>query len=213
MPDEGDLRAPGPRDHWDEVWDRADPDRVSWFEQRPEVSLRLIETSGVGREAAVIDVGGGSSLFTRQLLEAGFQDLTVLDISSSGLAAARQRLGPRASEVEWVEADVRRLEPSRTWDLWHDRAVFHFLTEAEDRAAYRQALNGAVNPQGHVILATFGPEGPTRCSGLDVRRYSEDGLSEELGPGFSLSDSCLELHTTPGGTTQQFLYTLFRRLV
>jgi len=167
----------------------------------------------VRREAAVIDVGGGSSLFTRQLLEVGFQDLTVLDISSSGLAAARERLGPRASEVEWVEADVRQLEPSRTWDLWHDRAVFHFLTEAEDRAAYRQALNMAVNPHGHVILATFGPEGPTRCSGLDVRRYSEDGLSEELGPGFSLSDSCLELHTTPGGTTQQFLYTLFRRLV
>ena len=167
----------------------------------------------MGREAAVIDVGGGGSLFTRRLLEAGFQDLTVLDISPSGLAAARERLGPRVSEVEWVEADVRELDLSRKWDLWHDRAVFHFLTEPTDRAAYRQTLNRAVNPDGQVILATFGPEGPTRCSGLDVRRYSEDLLSDELGPDFSLSDSCLELHTTPGGTTQQFLYTLYRRLV
>jgi len=166
----------------------------------------------VGHEAAVIDVGGGGSLFTRGLLEDGFQDLTVLDISPSGLAAGRNRLGPRASEVEWVEADVRELEPSRKWDLWHDRAVFHFLTEAPDRAAYLQALNRALNPGGHVILATFGPQGPTRCSGLDVRRYSEDLLSDELGPGFSLSDSCLALHTTPGGTVQQLLYTLYRLL-
>lgn len=177
------------------------------------MSLRLIETSGVGPEAAIVDVGGGGSLLTRRLLEAGFQDLTVLDISPSGLSAARDRLGPRASEVVWVEADVRELDPSRKWDLWHDRAVFHFLTGSTDRAAYRQTLNSAVNPGGQVILATFGPRGPTRCSGLDVRRYSEDLLSEELGPGFSLSDSCLELHTTPGGTTQQFLYTLYRRLV
>ena len=212
MPDEGELTGTA-RDHWNTVWGKADPDRVSWFELYPEASLRLIETSGVGHEAAVIDVGGGGSLFTRGLLEDGFQDLTVLDISPSGLAAGRNRLGPRASEVEWVEADVRELEPSRKWDLWHDRAVFHFLTGSTDRAAYRQTLNRAVNPGGQVILATFGPQGPTRCSGLDVRRYSEDLLSDELGPGFSLSDSCLELHTTPGGTTQQFLYTLYRRLV
>ena len=212
MPDEGELTGTA-RDHWNTVWGKADPDRVSWFELCPEASLRLIETSGVGREAAVIDVGGGGSLFTRRLLEAGFQDLTVLDISPNGLAAARERLGPRVSEVEWVEADVRELDLSRKWDLWHDRAVFHFLTEPTDRAAYRQTLNRAVNPGGQVILATFGPQGPTRCSGLDVRRYSEDALSDELGPGFSLSDSCLELHATPGGATQQFLYTLYRRLV
>ena len=162
--------------------------------------------------AAVIDVGGGGALLTRHLLEVGFQDLTVLDISPTGLEAARARLGARAGEVQWIEADVRFFKPSRKWDLWHDRAVFHFLTEAGDRAAYRQTLKRAVDPGGRVILATFGPDGPTRCSGLDVRCYSEEMLSAELGPGFGLTDSCVEMHTTPDGATQQFLYALFRRL-
>ncbi len=189
-----------------------DPDRVSWFESFPETSLRLIESSGVGCEAAVIDVGGGGALLTRHLLEAGFQDLSVLEISPTGLEAARARLGARAGEVQWIEADVRFFKPSRKWDLWHDRAVFHFLTEAGDRTAYWQTLKRAVDPGGRVILATFGPEGPTRCSGLNVRRYSKDTLSDELGTDFSLTDSCVEVHTTPGGTTQQFLYALFHRL-
>ena len=149
---------------------------------------------------------------TVHLLERGFLDLSVLDISPTGLEAARARLGARAGEVQWIEADVRVFEPSRKWDLWHDRAVFHFLTESEDRAAYRQTLRRAVGPGGQVILATFGPDGPTRCSGLDVLRYSEDMLSDELGTDFSLADSCLEMHTTPDGTTQQFLYTLYRRM-
>ncbi len=149
---------------------------------------------------------------TVHLMERGFQDLTVLDISPTGLEAARARLGARTGKVHWIEADVRFFEPSRKWDLWHDRAVFHFLTEAGDRAAYRQTLKRAVDPGGRVILATFGPDGPTRCSGLDVRCYSEEMLSAELGPGFGLTDSCVEMHTTPGGTTQQFLYTLFRRI-
>lgn len=210
--DAGDLKTPTPRDHWDDVWDKADPDQVSWFEPRPETSLHLIEASGVGQGAAVIDVGGGASLLTRQLLDRGYTDLTVLDISGSGLAAARERLGSAASDVEWIQADARRFEPSRRWDLWHDRAVFHFLTRVEDRAAYRATLERALTTDGQVILATFGPEGPVRCSGLDVRRYSDDMLAEELGPGFSLSDSILELHTTPGGATQQFLYARFSRL-
>ncbi len=194
------------------MWGRADPDRVSWFESFPETSLRLIELSGVGHEAAVIDVGGGGALLARHLLEAGFQDLSVLEISPTGLEAARARLGARAGEVRWIEADVRFFKPSRKWDLWHDRAVFHFLTEAGDRTAYWQTLKRAVDPGGRVILATFGPEGPTRCSGLDVRRYSKDTLSDELGTDFSLTDSCVEVHSTPDGTMQQFLYTLFRRL-
>jgi SAM-dependent methyltransferase len=209
LPHERELKAPPPGDHWDAVWDKADPDRVSWFEPRPETSLRLIETSGIGPRGAVIDVGGGASWLTRKLLDAGYGDLTVLDISDSGLAAGRARLGPAAPEVEWIRADIRSFEPTRKWDLWHDRAVFHFLTQAEDRAAYRAVLESALAAGGQVVLATFGPEGPVRCSGLDVRRYSIETLAAELGPGFRLAGSSLETHTTPAGAAQQFLYARF----
>jgi len=212
VPDEGDLRASGPRDHWDEVWDRADPDRVSWFEPCPETALRLIESSGLGSGAALIDVGGGASMLTRQLLDTGYEDLTVLDVSASGLGAARGRLGQWASRVAWIQADVRHFEPSRTWELWHDRAVFHFLTLGEDRAAYLGTLDRALARGGQLVLATFGPEGPTRCSGLDVRRYSVDMLADELGPAFRLADSRLEAHTTPAGESQQFLHARFERV-
>jgi len=210
MPDEGDLIARSARDHWDAIWGKADPDQVSWFEPRPEVSLRLIEESGVASRDAIIDVGGGASLLTRQLVDAGYEDLTVLDISSRGLAAGRDRVGSAARDIEWIQADLLRFEPAREWDLWHDRAVFHFLTEAADREAYRGALRRTLAADGHVILATFGPQGPTRCSGLDVRRYSADMLADELGPEFRLAASCREVHTTPGGVVQQFLYARFR---
>lgn len=212
MPDEGDLSPPAPLDHWNQVWDTADPDRVSWFEPCPESSLDLIESSGVGYRAALIDVGAGASLLTRQLLEAGYQDLTVLDISASGLAAGRARLGPAAADVKWIQADVRHFEPAMTWDLWHDRAVFHFLIRAEDRAAYLATIDRALAPDGQVILATFGPEGPLRCSGLEVRRYSLESLAGELGPGFRLEDSSMREHTTPAGGSQQFLYARFKRV-
>jgi SAM-dependent methyltransferase len=212
MSDEGDLIARTARDHWDALWGKADPDQVSWFEPRPEVSLRLIEESGVASRDAIIDVGAGASLLTRQLLDAGYEDLTVLDISSRGLAAGRDRLGSAAGDVVWIQADLLRFEPAREWDIWHDRAVFHFLTEAADREAYCATLGRALAADGQVILATFGPQGPTRCSGLDVRRYSEDMLADELGPGFRLTDSCLEVHTTPGGALQQFLYARFHRV-
>lgn len=209
--DEGDGGITTSRQHWDDVWDRADPDRVSWFQPRPDVSVRLIESSGVGLEAALIDVGGGASVLTCQLLDAGYQDLTVLDISAAGLAAGRRRLDKTASRVQWIQADVREFRPSKTYDLWHDRAVFHFLVRPEDRAAYLDALEYALASDGHIIVATFGPEGPTRCSGLEVRRYSEAMLAEELGPGFRLEEAHVELHTTPRGGTQQFLYAWLSR--
>jgi SAM-dependent methyltransferase len=212
VPDEGDLRAPATRDHWNRVWGDADPDRVSWFEPRPETSLRLIESSGVGLRAGIIDVGGGASLLTGRLRDVGFEDLTVLDVSAKGLDAARGRLGPAALQVDWIHADVRDFDPCRTWDLWHDRAVFHFLTRADDREAYLATLGRALPADGQVILATFGPEGPTRCSGLDVRRYSRDMLVEELGPMYRLEDSFVEPHTTPSGSEQQFLYARFVRV-
>jgi len=212
VPDEGELSPPTPLDHWNGFWDGADPDRVSWFEPRPENSLALIESSGVGYEAALIDVGAGASMLTSQLLEAGYEDLTVLDISAGGLEAARERLGSRASEVEWIQADVCEFDPPRTWDLWHDRAVFHFLVRAESRASYLRTLDRALAPGGQVVLATFGPEGPDRCSGLDVRRYSVESLADELGRGLRLEDSSLQDHVTPAGGSQQFLHARFRRV-
>jgi SAM-dependent methyltransferase len=211
VPDEGDLSPPAPLDHWNQVWDTADPDRVSWFEPCPESSLDLIESSSLGRAAGIIDVGGGASLLTRRLLDAGYTDLTVLDISDTGLAAGRGRLGPIAPSVEWIHADVRCFEPPRTWDLWHDRAVFHFLTREEDRAAYLATLGRALAADGQAILATFGPEGPTRCSGLEVRRYSPELLVAEFDLDFRLEESLIEAHTTPAGATQQFLYARLRR--
>jgi ubiquinone/menaquinone biosynthesis C-methylase UbiE len=211
VPDEGELSPPTPLDHWNGVWDRADPDRVSWFEPRPEESLALIESSGVGSGAGLIDVGAGASTLTNRLLEAGYEDLTVLDISAGGLAAGRERLGSRASEVEWIRADVCEFDPPRTWDLWHDRAVFHFLIRAEDRAAYLDTLDRALAPAGQVVLATFGPDGPVRCSGLEVRRYSVESLADELGTGFRLDDSSLQEHVTPAGEIQQFLYVRLSR--
>jgi ubiquinone/menaquinone biosynthesis C-methylase UbiE len=211
VPDEGELSPPTPLDHWNGVWDRADPDRVSWYEPRPEESLALIESSGVGYGAGLIDVGAGASMLTNQLLEAGYEDLTVLDISAAGLAAGRERLDSRASEVEWIRADVCEFDPPRAWDLWHDRAVFHFLIRAEDRAAYLGTLDRALAPGGQVVLATFGPEGPVRCSGLDVRRYSVESLAAELDAGFRLEVFSLQEHTTPAGGIQQFLYARFKR--
>ena len=151
-------------------------------------------------------------MLTNRLLEAGYTDLTVLDISAAGLAAARERLGSRGCEVEWIRADVCEFVPPRTWDLWHDRAVFHFLIRAEDRAAYLGTLDRALAPDGKVVLATFGPEGPVRCSGLDVRRYSVESLADELGSGFRLDDSSLQEHVTPAGEIQQFLYARFSRV-
>ena len=209
---EGDLSDSSSREHWEEVWAKADPDRVSWYESHPGISLRLIESSDMGPDAGVIDVGGGAALLVRELLAAGFTDLTVLEISDRGIQVGRDRLGPLASDVSWIRADVRELSPRRTWDLWHDRAVFHFLTEADDRVAYRQTLMDALAPGGQAVLATFGPGGPTRCSGLEVRRYSPESLSEELGYGLKLEEWTVELHSTPSGGEQEFLYGRFRRV-
>ena len=207
----GDLSDPSSRHHWEAVWERADPDRVSWYETHPGASLRLIESAGVKLDAAIIDVGGGASVLVRELLTVGYTDLTVLEISERGIQAGLQRLGPDARTVDWIHADVRDFNPARSWDLWHDRAVFHFLTGAADRGAYRDTLESALSSDGQAVIATFGPEGPTTCSGLQVCRYGPESLSAELGPDFVLAESCLERHVTPAGAEQQFLYARFSR--
>jgi SAM-dependent methyltransferase len=184
---------------------------MSWYQANPEYSLALLDAAGATRDSRIVDVGGGASRLVDCLLDQGFADLTVLDIAQGALVRARQRLGDRAGAVQWIEADVTAFEPSERWDIWHDRAVFHFLVQAEDREAYRRTLNNSLVPGGHAIIATFGPEGPTRCSGLDVVRYSASGLLTELGPGWELVGEREELHLTPGGAIQEFMYGMFRR--
>jgi len=159
----------------------------------------------------IVDVGGGASTLVDQLLERGFKKLTVVDISDSALNAARTRLGSRAGEVNWLVADARNLHLPQQVDLWHDRAVFHFLTRKADQDAYLSCLLEALRPGGHIVVATFGPQGPDKCSGLPVERYDAEKLSGRLGPGFALLRSLKKMHTTPGGATQQFTYCVFRR--
>jgi ubiquinone/menaquinone biosynthesis C-methylase UbiE len=159
----------------------------------------------------IVDIGGGASTLVDRLLQRGFKNLTVVDISESALNAIRTRLGSRAVEVTWLVADARDLHFPRQVALWHDRAVFHFLTKQADQDAYLSCLHEAVRPGGHVIMATFGPQGPNKCSGLPVERYDAPRLSGRLGPSFALLRSLEKIHTTPGGTTQQFTYCLFRR--
>jgi SAM-dependent methyltransferase len=198
--------------HWQRVYERKASDQVSWFQPSASRSLELIRraTSDID-SAPVIDVGGGASVLVDELLDAGYRDLTVLDLAGSALATAQARLGARAAQVRWIEGDVRSASlPSRQFALWHDRAVFHFLVDAADRAAYMRQVRHALRPGGHALVATFALDGPTSCSGLPVARYDADSLHRELGPDFSLVASEREEHHTPMGTTQAFVYCLFR---
>ena len=188
---------------WDAAYAQRGVEGVSWYQPVPAVPLELIEALGVPRTAAVIDVGGGASLLADKLVRRGFSDVTVLDIASSALDATRQRIGARAS-VSFVQADLLTWRPSRRYDLWHDRAVFHFLVTDADRETYARTLREAVAPGGAVILATFAPDGPATCSGLPVLRYSIDDLGEILGGTFDQLESLREEHITPRGSTQPF---------
>ncbi|HUI77257.1 MAG TPA: methyltransferase domain-containing protein [Bryobacteraceae bacterium] len=198
--------------HWEKVYGTKAPDQVSWFRPHLEISLDLIGRASRGdRNASIIDVGGGTSTLVDDLTERGFRNVTVLDISQAALDLARQRLGEAAAGVHWLQADVTQADlPEHSFDIWHDRAVFHFLTSPSERLAYVRRAAAAVKPGGYVIVSTFGPEGPAKCSGLDVVRYDADSLHEEFGSQFRLIESSSELHRTPYGTTQQFLYCYCR---
>jgi SAM-dependent methyltransferase len=198
--------------HWEGVYGKRPVTEVSWYQEHSDVSLGLIGRTGVGKDGAIIDVGGGASTLVDDLLAAGYRDVTVLDISAAALRAAEARLGERAGAVRWVEADITEVElPGRRFDVWHDRAVFHFLTGADDRARYVERARHAVKHGGHVIVATFGPDGPLRCSGLPVVRYSPDRLHDEFGAAFAPVEHTSESHRTPFGTVQQFIYCYCRR--
>lgn len=194
-------------EHWEHVYRTKQPTEVSWYRPHLEVSLQLIDGAVADRNARIIDVGGGESTLVDDVLARGYQTLSVLDLSSTALHVANARLGTPGASVHWLCGDVRTFPfPSQQYDVWHDRAVFHFLTEAADRAAYVRQVARAVRAGGHVIVATFGPEGPAKCSGLDVMRYDPDALHDEFGSAFRLVKHRTELHRTPMGSTQQFTY-------
>jgi 2-polyprenyl-3-methyl-5-hydroxy-6-metoxy-1,4-benzoquinol methylase len=200
-----------PKSHWESVYGARPANAVSWFQPRAERSLALIQRVAPDLDLPIIDVGGGASMLVDELVRGGHRDITVLDLASTGLAVAQARLGTAAATVRWLEGDVRSVPlPPAHYAVWHDRAVFHFLTEAADRAAYVRQVEHTVKPGGFVLVATFAEDGPTHCSGLPVARYSADALHDEFGAEFQLLSSEREIHHTPMGKEQAFIYCLCR---
>jgi ubiquinone/menaquinone biosynthesis C-methylase UbiE len=200
------------KSHWEKVYQDKKPDEVSWYQPRPEVSLALISDLSLPKDAKIIDIGGGTSTLVDHLLDQGYRRISILDISSRALMVAKKRLGERAANIIWIEGDVTSIKlPDDSYDLWHDRAVFHFLTHSDDRKRYLENLNRSLHPNGTVIISTFSLKGPNRCSGLDVVRYSAETLQTELGADYRLITSKEESHRTPFGTQQEFIYCVFKR--
>lgn len=204
------MSAAGRQAHWDDVYRTKGETSVSWFQETPAPSLELMALVGATRRSAIIDIGGGASRLVDCLVSRGYEDVTVLDLSAAALTHARTRLGDRADRVAWIVADVTAWEPSRTFDVWHDRAAFHFLTEPADRAAYADRLRRALRHGGHAIIGTFAPDGPEKCSGLPVARHDATSLATLLGTGFVLVDTRRHEHATPWGATQRFQFSTFR---
>ena len=202
--------------HWEGVYSKKKSAEVSWYQQHPEYSLELIKATGVNASASIIDIGGGASTLVDFLLDAGYKNLSVLDISHGAIEQAKFRLGRSkielADKVEWLEHDITRFITCKSFDVWHDRAVFHFLTDAADRLRYLEAMSNVVKPGGHAIVATFNLDGPEKCSGLDVVRYSPETMSAIFGEGFQFVETRSEKHETPGGASQSFVYCRFIRV-
>lgn len=200
------------KSHWENVYSTKSSERVGWYKPRLDTSLAMIAKTSPGVHARVIDVGGGASTLVDDLLGQGYGQITILDLSGAALSVARSRLGVDASKAKWIEGDVKTVElPTAYYDIWHDRAVFHFLTAAGDRKKYMQNMLRSLKGDGHVIIATFSPEAPPKCSGLEVRRYTPELLHNELGEDFALQAHKTELHVTPGGVEQMYLYCHFQR--
>ena len=198
------------RDHWQGVYAAREPTEVSWYEPVPAVSLELIEASGVARDAGIVDVGGGASTLAAELARAGYTDVAVADISAEALARARGELAS-AGAIRFVEADVTDHDFGRRFELWHDRALLHFMVEESDRSGYVATLRRSLAPGGHAVIAAFAPAGPEQCSGLPVRRYAAEEVAVTLGEGFELVESRAHEHRTPAGSAQAFTYSLLRR--
>ena len=197
--------------HWEGVYLNKKATDVSWYQAHPEHSLALIETTGYGKDASIIDVGGGASTLVDHLLSAGYHAITVLDIAAGAITQARARLGDKAHSITWLEGDITDYQPAQQFDIWHDRAVFHFLTHEQERNSYLEVLDKALKADGQAIIATFAENGPAQCSGLNVVCYSQEHLSHALGPAFRLVETRTENHHTPNGGVQQFMYCRFCR--
>jgi SAM-dependent methyltransferase len=197
--------------HWERVYRTSGVRDVSWYQPEPEVSLELIDELGVGRDDAILDVGGGGSSLAARLLARGFSDITVLDVSSRALELAREDLGAEAARVHWIARDLLRWSPQRRYDLWHDRAVLHFLVEGAERERYLETLRSATRGGAKVVIGTFAADGPARCSGLPVARYDIDGLASAVGDAFVTRTTRREEHRTPGGSVQPFTWVAFER--
>lgn len=196
--------------HWARIFEEKAAQELSWYQATPEPSLQALDRLGAGPRSSIIDVGGGASNLVDALLDRGWSDITVLDIAAPALEAAKARLGTNAGKVKWKVADITSWRPERKYDAWHDRAVFHFLTQAGQREGYHRALSGGLNEGGWLIMATFALDGPESCSGLPVQRYDGKGLARELGPSFRLIESWREEHVTPWGGTQAFTWCTFK---
>lgn len=201
----------GTRTHWEDVYSMKAETAVSWYQPHSTRSLALLASSAPGSDAAIIDIGGGASTLVDDLSAQGYTDLSVLDVAEAALAKTKERLGTSAARVAWLVADVSQWHPPRAYDVWHDRAVFHFLTQSYQQDAYISALQAGTHIGSVVIIATFALDGPERCSGLPVQRYSPATLAKRLGAQFALTAEALEIHSTPWGSEQRFQYSLFRR--
>jgi SAM-dependent methyltransferase len=204
------VTASDRQSHWQTVYLTKGEQQVSWSQADPQPSLRLIESAAPGREASIIDIGGGASRLVDALLASGFHDLTVLDLSEAALASARERIGAAGVVVRWVADDATVWQPPQAFDIWHDRAAFHFLVEESDRAAYLERLHRGVKPGGHAVIGTFALDGPEKCSGLPVQRYDPVTLSRTVGPAFELIAHEAHRHVTPWGATQSFQFSVLR---
>ncbi|MDI1343342.1 MAG: class I SAM-dependent methyltransferase [Pseudolabrys sp.] len=198
--------------HWQNVYTTKNEDTVSWFQEKADISLDLIRATGVKTDASIIDIGGGAARLVDTLLEEGFEAIIVLDLSEMALAKSKVRLGAKAAPVRWVVADITTWQPSQTYDVWHDRAALHFLTDPKDQAAYTERVSRAVGNGGHVIIGTFAPDGPEKCSGLPVIRHDAATLGDLLGHSFELIESRRHDHQTPAGAIQKFQFSRFRRI-
>ena len=197
------------RNHWETVYETKNPDQVSWTQEVPKTSLDFIASFGLKKNSKIIDIGGGDSKLVDYLLNEGFENITVLDISAKALEKAKNRLGDKAKKINWVVSDVTEFEPKTTFDIWHDRATFHFLTTTEQVSKYMETARKYVN--GYLTIGTFSENGPTKCSGLDIKQYNEETLTNELNNGFDKIRCVTEDHLTPFNTTQNFLFCSFKR--
>lgn len=201
-----------PKAHWDNLYSTNRPEQLGWYEPHLRISLEMIAAAQLGKDARIIDVGGGASTVVDDLLDQGFEHITVLDLSEAALSLSRSRLGDRASKIQWLEADITSTQlPLSYYDLWHDRAVFHFLTSSADRRKYARTMRSSVKPHGHIVIGTFSPQAPPKCSGLNVQRYSPELLHQELGKDLQLHDHRFEVHVTPGGVEQTYGYCRFQK--